>query len=181
MSYEEHYSNFDEENYDPDVLEADEDEIERAICKIKQAGGIPSGSCMVCDEPNGMKNDGCGFFVCSKCRYIIDEDFYYRWAAGYPASILDDRGQILRHPSYEEIYDADGEYVEMHCNNCIGVHVKWRDDTGYVCPNCGDVKNRAEVFDYAGIEPLGAECLICDNLYPGCMSCSHGYVDEDNI
>jgi hypothetical protein len=38
--------------------------------------------------------------------------------------------------------------------------------------------DRAVFFRYIGATPPGPECLTCDNLYPGCMTCPYGYTNE---
>lgn len=74
---------------------------------------------------------------------------------------------------YDDVYDEDGDFV-----NCIcGGTIKWKDGV-YICPDCGEVLNRAEFFNHIGAEPPGPECLTCANLYPGCIVCPHGYVED---
>ena len=81
--------------------------------------------------------------------------------------------------SYEDIYDEDGYYASVECKYC-GEDIKFKDGK-YICPNCNNVIDRLELFNAIGAEPLGPECLNCNNLYPGCISCPHGYVDDDDI
>ena len=77
--------------------------------------------------------------------------------------------------SYDEVYDEDGNSV--FCDGCGG-EIKWKNGV-YICPSCGKTMSREEFFNYIGAEPPGKECLTCDNLYPGCIICPYGYVDEE--
>ena len=162
--------------YDPDDMEYseydDEEDIESEIDSLR--GTISSGDCIYCHGKNTMTFAG-NCFVCSKCGNSINEDSYYRWAAGYPIEIVDDLGRPYCDPSYEDIYDAEGDIALVQCNNCED-KIRWKDGE-YICPNCGSVMNRAELFNCIGVEPLGPECLTCGNLYPGCAVCPYGYVD----
>jgi len=78
--------------------------------------------------------------------------------------------------SYDDVYDEDGN--EVNCDYC---HAEMKFKGGqYVCLECGQVMSREVFFNYIGAEPPGSECVTCDNLYPGCIVCPHGYVvDED--
>ena len=78
------------------------------------------------------------------------------------------------HAEYDDVYDKNGDYI--YCESC-NTEIRWKDGQ-YVCPQCGKVMSREVFFRYAGIEPLGPACLECDNLYPGCYSCPHGYTEK---
>lgn len=75
--------------------------------------------------------------------------------------------------SYDTVYDEDGS--EVLCDIC-GAEMIWQNDQ-YTCSGCGQTMERSEFFNYIGAEPPGPECEFCDNLYPGCVVCPHGYVD----
>lgn len=80
---------------------------------------------------------------------------------------------------YSDVYTEDGDAVI--CENC-GCDIMWNDETGeYMCPWCGHQLSRVEFFDYIGAEPPGSRCITCSELYPGCTSCPHGYIKDDNI
>lgn len=92
----------------------------------------------------------------------------------------DDKGfELIPEPvcdeDYDCVYDEDGN--EVCCDLCGGEMV-WKNGT-YLCSECGQVMKRADFFNYIGAEPPGKECLTCDNLYPGCVICPYGYVEED--
>jgi hypothetical protein len=76
---------------------------------------------------------------------------------------------------YDDVYDEDGDgvYCDL-CNSEIG----WKDGQ-YICTGCGRVIDRDVFFNYIGAEPPGNECATCNNLYPGCLVCPHGYVQDD--
>lgn len=74
---------------------------------------------------------------------------------------------------YDDVYDEDGYYVICAC----GGEIKWKDGI-YICPHCGLTMNRSEFFNYIGAEPPGPECITCNNLYPGCVICRHGYIED---
>lgn len=76
---------------------------------------------------------------------------------------------------YEDIYDEDGNFVI--CDICGG-EMKWKDNE-CVCPECGRRMDRETFFDYIGAEPPGPECAGCENIYPGCVICPYGYVEDD--
>ncbi|MEG1523847.1 MAG: hypothetical protein RR475_02345 [Clostridia bacterium] len=155
-----------------DRSEPDENrDPEEAIDNIR--GTIEQGDCLCCGGSNTMHHEGNGF-ICSRCKRGVDEKSYYRWAAGYPVEV-----ETVYDESYEEVYDEDGDLVEVECNNCRE-HVRWKDGQ-YVCPNCGSIMSRADFFNCIGAEPPGPECLTCDNLYPGCIVCPHGYVEDDEF
>lgn len=85
------YNNCDDDD-DIDYSELDgyefedsDETIDAAINGLK--GTIGRGDCLYCNAKNGMKYDPCGFFYCDKCKGILDEDIYYRWAAGYPIEL----------------------------------------------------------------------------------------------
>lgn len=75
---------------------------------------------------------------------------------------------------YDDVYDEEGNFV--YCDYCNS-ELKWKDGI-YVCPNCGQTMTRSEFFNYIGAEPPGPECITCDNLYPGCVICHYGYVED---
>lgn len=77
---------------------------------------------------------------------------------------------------YDEVYDEEGSFVP--CDYCNG-YIKWKDGT-YICSDCGQTMSRDVFFNYIGAEPPGPECLTCDNLYPGCVICHHGYINDDD-
>lgn len=75
---------------------------------------------------------------------------------------------------YSEVYDTDGDTVT--CDRCYD-EIKWRERDGvYMCRSCGRSFSRKEFFDYIGVIPPGEACYDCDNLFPGCMWCPHGYI-----
>lgn len=76
---------------------------------------------------------------------------------------------------YDDVYDEDGDVV--YCDRC-GSEIKWKDGQ-YTCPDCGQIMSRKIFFEYIGADPPDEICLICDNLYPGCVICPYGYVKDD--
>lgn len=78
------------------------------------------------------------------------------------------------HLEYDDVYDEHGDTVI--CDEC-GHEIYWKDGI-YVCPQCGKTMSRQVFFDYIGAMPPGPKCLTCDNLYPGCVTCPHGYTDH---
>lgn len=76
---------------------------------------------------------------------------------------------------YEDIYDEDGDAVI--CDLCGG-EMKWNDNE-CVCPECGQRMDRETFFNYIGAEPPGPECTGCENIYPGCVICPYGYVEDE--
>lgn len=78
------------------------------------------------------------------------------------------------HAEYEDVYNENGDAV--FCDTC-GEEIRWKDGV-YFCMGCGKRMSRTVFFDYIGATPPGLECLNCDNLYPGCMTCPFGYVNE---
>lgn len=145
-------------------------DVEDAVEKLR--GTILKGDCLFCNAVNGMKYEGDICFVCSKCGNSTHEDIYYMWVAGFPVDI---NGDICVDETYEDIYDEDG--YSVHCDVCDSI-MKWKDGL-YVCPGCGQSMDRPEFFNYIGAEPPGEECISCENIYPGCVCCPHGYIDED--
>lgn len=81
----------------------------------------------------------------------------------------------MEHAEYDDVYDENGGAVYCEC----GAEICWRDGV-YICPQCGKTMSRQTFFDYIGAKPLGEACLRCDNLYPGCMSCPYGYLNDTN-
>jgi len=77
--------------------------------------------------------------------------------------------------SYEEVFDEDGNSV--NCDLCNG-YIAWHEGQ-YVCPECGRTMSRRDFFEHIGSVPPGPECETCSNLYPGCVICPHGYVEDD--
>lgn len=75
---------------------------------------------------------------------------------------------------YDDVYDENGDAV--FCD-CCGNEIKWKDGI-YICPECGQTMSRSVFFNYIGAEPPGIECETCSNLYPGCIICPHGYVED---
>lgn len=88
---------------------------------------------------------------------------------------LYDSEEIKLDDSYEDVYDEEGN--EVNCDYCY-TEMKWKDGQ-YICPGCGQVMSRKVFFNYIGANPPGPECEQCDNIYPGCIACPHGYVDAD--
>ena len=80
--YSDVYDDFSFDPSDPDIDDS-EDEIERL------RGNIKSGDCVYCGARNKMKYFG-NCFICTKCKMAIDEELYYRWAAGYDIDVDDD-------------------------------------------------------------------------------------------
>lgn len=76
----------------------------------------------------------------------------------------------------ELVYDEDGDTVE--CDWC-GQELIWKNGE-YYCPGCEEIWSREKFFDYIGADPPGDECYDCDNLYPGCIACPHGYADDED-
>jgi len=102
--------------------------------------------------------------------YDPDEDEIEDDLEEYPIEFFDD-------PSYEEIYDENGEYSLVQCDSCQET-IRWKNGD-YICPNCGTVMNRSEFFNCIGAEPPGIECSTCNNLYPGCVICPYGYIKDN--
>lgn len=76
-----------------------------------------------------------------------------------------------------EVYTEEGDSIE--CSWCGGPII-YRDGN-YTCASCGKVIDRSEFFNWIGAEPPGPECKSCDNLYPGCIICPHGYVKDEEF
>ena len=76
---------------------------------------------------------------------------------------------------YDDVYTEDGDIVT--CDFC-GEEIKWKNGE-YVCLDCGQEMSRDVFFNYIGAEPPGDKCITCNELYPGCMYCPHGYIKED--
>lgn len=74
---------------------------------------------------------------------------------------------------YDNVYDEDGDFVHCVCGGTI----KWKDGI-YICPDCDETLSRLEFFNYIGANPPGPECVTCMNLYPGCVICPYGYVED---
>lgn len=168
--YEEIYDNGDDNGIDYSDLDENEDP-EEAIEEIR--GTIESGDCIYCNGRNTMKYDGSICFVCSKCRRSTHEDIYYRWVAGYS---IEFEGDKFYDESYEDVWTEDGDVVncdELYCNG----EIRWRDGQ-YICPECGQIMSRAVFFNHIGADPPGKECVTCNELYPGCISCPRGYVKD---
>ncbi len=79
------------------------------------------------------------------------------------------------HSIYDEVYDEEGAVVI--CDLC-GSEMIWK-NSQYICSGCGQVMERSVFFNYIGAEPPGSKCVICDNLYPGCVVCPYGYIEDD--
>ena len=77
----------------------------------------------------------------------------------------------------ERVYDEEGNGVE--CDWC-GSDIIWKNGN-YYCFNCDEVWSREKFFNYIGAQLPGKECLTCDNLYPGCIVCQHGYVKDEEF
>lgn len=75
---------------------------------------------------------------------------------------------------YDDVYDENGDSV--FCDIC-GNEIKWKEGI-YICPDCGQTMSRSVFFNYIGAEPPGPECVSCANLYPGCIICPYGYVED---
>lgn len=89
--------------------------------------------------------------------------------------IVDEYG--FNFPGYDEVYDEFDSYVPCdgyQCNAKVMFH-----NGRYECPKCGKIFDRADFFAYIGANPPGPKCVTCDNLYPGCITCPHGYVKDD--
>lgn len=134
-------------------------------------GTIVEGDCMYCNAVDGMKYEGDICFICSSCGNAVHKNIYYMWTAGFP---VETNGDVYVDESYEDVYDEDGFSVQ--CDMCNSI-IKWKDGL-YICPDCGQTFSRPEFFNYIGAEPPGEECTSCDNIYPGCTVCPHGYVDD---
>lgn len=79
------------------------------------------------------------------------------------------------HSIYDEVYDEEGAGV--YCDWCHS-EIIWKDGQ-YVCSGCGQVMERKDFFNYIGAEPPGPKCVTCSDLYPGCISCPHGYIKDE--
>lgn len=170
--YEEIY----EDDHEYEELDESED-VEEVIEKLR--GTIKSGDCLLCHGKNTMHYEG-NCFVCSKCNEAVSENMYYRWAAGYPVDLTDEYGRPWCDSSYEDFYDEEGDIALVRCDHCLNGFVRWKDGQ-YICPECGEIMPRAELFNAIGVEPLGPKCVTCDELFPGCISCPHGYVEEEDF
>lgn len=95
------------------------------------------------------------------------------------AELVDDYEKHIFDPSYEEIYDMDGNSAYLECDLC-GEWVKFKNGE-YVCPNCGKVYSRDEVFNAVGLDPLGPMCPTCSSKFPGCSFCPYGYGVDDTF
>lgn len=73
------------------------------------------------------------------------------------------------HMDYDDVYNEQGDAVL--CDKC-GHDIYWKDSV-YICPQCGQTMSRRVFFDYIGAVPPRPECLTCDNLYPGCVTCPY--------
>ena len=160
----------DEYNY---IYGNDEEERKEAIDKLR--GTIDVYDCDICGGKLTMVYDA-PCFVCTKCGVITHEDIVYSYAAGYPMED-DGEGQFLYdETSYDEVYTEDGDTV--NCDMCQG-EIKWKDGR-YECPRCKQVMSREVFFNHIGANPPGDECIACASLYPGCVFCPHGYVDDED-
>lgn len=92
-----------------------------------------------------------------------------------PIYIEDDYG--FDFPGYDEVYDEQGCSIPCDGYNC-NAKVKFHNGQ-YECPKCGKIFDRADFFAYIGANPPGPKCVTCDNLYPGCIICPHGYVKDE--
>lgn len=143
-------------------------------------GTITSGDCPYCHATNSMEYNGKDFFFCPKCNCGLPEDEYYNWYLGGPFELDFENGDFpYDHTVYSDVYTEEGETVR--CLSC-GAEIKWKDETyQYICPNCEEIMGRTDLFNHIGADPPGLECATCNNLYPGCISCPYGYVDDDDF
>lgn len=110
-----------------------------------------------------------GLFGFGKKKKQEEYDYIYNNNSKSDAELFEpDVGEV-----YDDVYDEDGDFVICAC----GEEIKWKDGV-YICPNCGQTMTRSEFFNYIGAEPPGPECITCDNLYPGCVICHYGYVED---
>lgn len=112
----------------------------------------------------------------SEDKYDEYEDFYGSEPDdGYSPFVVDEYG--FDFPGYDEVYDEFGGYVPCdgyRCNAKVMYH-----DGRYECPKCGKIFDRQDFFNYIGANPPGPKCVTCDNLYPGCIVCPHGYIKDE--
>lgn len=81
--------------------------------------------------------------------------------------------------NYSEVSDEQG--LSVLCPSCDDQLYFNEAENIFVCLGCGYEMSRQDFLEYIGAEPPGEECKTCDSLYPGCMWCDHGYVDEDEF
>lgn len=84
-------------------------------------------------------------------------------------------GHIFKPIEYDDVFDENGDGV--YCDMC-GAEMTYKDGQ-YSCSECWRTMDRNSFFDYIGASPPGPECASCDNLYPGCIICPYGYVNDD--
>ena len=162
-----------EEETDELYFEDDLSDDELVKKKLEKVNGITSGDCYrhICKGTMTLESDVC--FVCDHCGISVPKELYYMWLIG--ETDLESGDNYDGVPGYSDVFTEDGD--EVFCDWC-GIEIKWKDGQ-YVCPNCGQEMTREIFFNYIGANPPGKECITCDELYPGCMECPHGYLTEE--
>ena len=141
--------------------------------------------CEMFDESYDDDNDDDDYF-CKPYRY--DEEYFDDDCVRFDIDEYDGYYEAIQNNPYEweePLYlwdeenhcdyasDEEGEYVHCDC----GAVIRYSDGR-YFCINCDREYSREEFFGMIGAELPGPNCIICDNLYPGCDSCPYGYVEE---
>lgn len=131
------------------------------------------GICPRCGASGGINGNSMGWssymgehYICSVCGYAITSDTYNNWLSGDVIWDQEDWSDI-----FPVVHDDYGQ--EMRCENC-GAYLTFQDGS-YRCPVCKKQLSRKEYFNYIQAEPPGPECITCDQSYPQCDHCPHGY------
>lgn len=139
-----------------------------------------------------------GSFRCDECEmYITERDYILNKYGRINIAADEDFEEIVeRNLLYrggktigEDVFDwcsedPDSPHQGDHypCKECSGIHyIRFNPKNNeYFCRHCGKRYSRREFINIYEIPVMGEDCYTCDECFPGCSHCHHGYdVDFD--
>lgn len=92
-----------------------------------------------------------GIFVCEECGLASTVEDYISWFMNGPQSNPDPEDDYSDIPSYDPIYDDDGN--DIYCPNCYGFNTPLKIHFGeIVCPRCESTVSIKQVKEMCPFE-----------------------------
>lgn len=119
------------------------------------------------------EHDDGNLYYCHNCKLVLDQDDYDALNDGEELIFEDDAGFMVVDPREYCDIAVDLEDEDARC--ICGDRIYFTRDGQYKCPRCKTIYSREEFMSMIGAEPFGPECLTCNNNFPRCFICQHGY------